>query len=174
MNTNLDNTFLEPEFISDVLELLANPGSIACETFQLPVVDYSKMHFWNNSKGTTRSETFTAYVVDQSESETVILSVPEYYAIAAENTVHFKLAPLLPVPCPPILSLDSFNEITRSLVKRQSCVAKKIASSRRDRIGGQFKKCKTKWISATDFFLEKSLPSSSLSNEVGNSITISP
>eukprot|EP00597_Dinobryon_sp_UTEXLB2267_P013288 CAMPEP_0170122506 /NCGR_PEP_ID=MMETSP0020_2-20130122/16745_1 /TAXON_ID=98059 /ORGANISM="Dinobryon sp., Strain UTEXLB2267" /LENGTH=66 /DNA_ID=CAMNT_0010353507 /DNA_START=78 /DNA_END=275 /DNA_ORIENTATION=+ len=66
MNTNLDNTFLEPEFISDVLELLANPGSIACETFQLPVVDYSKMHFWNNSKGTTRSETFTAYVVDQS------------------------------------------------------------------------------------------------------------
>ena len=170
---------LEPEFITDILDLLADPGNIECNNkifvnlsresfkFELPkVMDYSigRRHFLEAKS--TESEVYIVSVADRSQSETIILSVPESSNINCTLTkkATFKLTPLLPVilTAPGETFLNSTYNLmktdgfARSLVKRQSCIAKKVASSKRERVGGKFKRCMTKWVSATDFFHETS------------------
>ena len=48
--------------------------------------------------------------------------------------------------------------------QRKSSIAKKLATARREREGGKFKKLKTKWVSATEFFKNNHISGSESAN----------
>lgn len=104
-----------------------------------------------------RGSAFIASIADGSDNKTIILSVPEPVSRVSQLSHSFKgafqLIPLQPLSYPFVPSSASSSEM-KLCTKRKSCWAKKLASSRRERVGGKFKRCATKWVPATDFFQE--------------------
>ena len=56
------------------------------------------------------------------------------------------------------------NSSSKVQDQRKSSIAKKLATARREREGGKFKKLKTKWVSATEFFKNNNCSTSESTN----------
>mmetsp|Transcript_1052 Transcript_1052/g.1383 ORF Transcript_1052/g.1383 Transcript_1052/m.1383 type:complete len:171 (-) Transcript_1052:2940-3452(-) len=166
----MKNNQFDFDFEADVLDLLSdtiNTGSntkfdnfvsTSMNEISSNLLYCPQMPIMINNFSILSNGSFVVSIEENKINDSMVLSIPDsldYAQMKMAISEHFT--PLQPVNLPG--NLYSLNELTKSLVKKKPCIAKKVASAKRERVGGKFKQCTTKWVSATDFLkVQSSLP----------------